>query len=126
MYENLLDFTVLHYQGGRDDSEFWRHIKNDKLITPFVENYIEKAKSKIPTFLHFTEEVWGANDLWKWSLAGLNLIDEDTAREELIQFDMYEYASSHYKFFSENIKKELIMQDKTFEIDLDKPISYYL
>lgn len=126
MYENLLDFTVLHYQGGREDSEFWRHIKNDRLVTPFVENYIEKAKSRIPTFLYFTDEVWGANNLWKWSLAGLNLVDENIAREELIQFDMYEYARSHYKFFSENIKKDLENQNKTFEIDLNNPISYYL
>jgi hypothetical protein len=39
---------------------------------------------------------------------------------------MYEYARSHYKFFSENIKKDLENQNKTFEIDLNNPISYYL
>ena len=126
MYENLLDFTVLHYQGGRDDSEFWKYIKNENLVTPTVQNYIEKAKNKIPTYLYDSEEQWGANNLWKWSLAGLNLIDPEIAREELIQFDMYEYSREHYNFFKENIRKDLLNQNLPFEIDLNNPISFYL
>lgn len=126
MYENLLDFTVLHYQGKRDDSDFWRYIKNENLVTPTVKNYIEKAKSKIPTSLFAPQEQWGANDLWKWSLAGLNLIDPELAKEELLQFDMYDYAKSHYEHFKENTSRDLLDQSLPFEIDLKNPISFYL
>jgi hypothetical protein len=126
MYENLLDFTVLHYQGGREDSEFWRYIKNENLVTPTVKNYIEKAKNKIPTFLFASDEQWGANDLWKWTLAGLNLIDPNLAKEELMQFDMYDYAKGHYEYFKESSEKDLLNQNLSFEIDLKNPISFYL
>ena len=126
MYENLLDFTVLHYQGGREDSEFWKYIKNENLVTPTVKNYIEKAKNKIPTFLFSSDEQWGANDLWKWTLAGLNLIDSSLAKEELIQFDMYDYAKGHYEYFTESLEKDLLNQNLPFEIDLKNPISFYL
>jgi tryptophan halogenase len=126
MHENLLDFTVLHYQGGRDDSNFWRYIKNEKLVTSTVDNYIEKAKSRIPTFIYMPAEHWVANDLWKWSLAGLGLIDRDLAREELIQFDMYDYARSHYEFFRDSVGKDLSNQFLPFELDLNNPMSFYV
>lgn len=124
--ESFLDFTVLHYQGGREDSDFWKYIKNEKLITPSVENYIERAKVRIPTALHFTEELWGANDLWKWSLAGLNLVSADMAKEELIQFDTYDYSKAMYKLFKEDSDKTLKDVKDAFEIDLNIPISNYL
>jgi hypothetical protein len=105
MYEYYKDFTVLHYQGGRDDSEFWRHIKNEKLTTPAVENYIERAKSKIPSALHFMD-YWGVDSLWKWSIAGLNLMSRETALLELQTYDSYDYAKNHYREFREHWKKE--------------------
>lgn len=106
MYEYYKDFTVLHYQGGREDSEFWKTIKYDKITTPAVENYIERSKSRIPSTLHFMD-YWGVDALWKWSLAGLGLITRQQALDELIQFDSYEYAQHHYRTFREEVKREL-------------------
>jgi tryptophan halogenase len=104
MYEYYKDFTVFHYQGGREDSEFWRHIKYDKLTTPAVENYIERAKSRMPGVLHFMD-FWGVDALWKWTLIGLNLYSKEQAMEELEQYDSYAYAMAHYRSFREETKK---------------------
>jgi len=124
MYENLLDFTSLHYQGGRDDSDFWRFIKNEKLATPAVFDYIERAKHKIPSDLHFTGNVWGgADDLWKWSLAGLGLIDKETAKNELIYSDTYDHARTNYKIFEQSYQEELKNQPRPFEFDFSRSIS---
>lgn len=128
MYENLLNFTSLHYQGGRDDSPFWRHIKENKIVTPAVSDYIEIAKYKIPTSLHFTDSTWGANDLWKWSLAGLDLINKDLAKEELLVSGSYELAKENYNLFTAASREALSSQrDNPFELDLNLPvISYFM
>ncbi len=115
MYEYYKDFTVLHYQGGREDSEFWRTIKFDKVTTPAVENYIERAKSRIPSALHFMD-YWGVDALWKWSLAGLGLMTRQQALDELIQFDSYDYAKSHYLSFRNDMKK-LLADRPPFEMN---------
>ena len=125
MYDNFLDFTVLHYQGGREDFEFWRYIKNDGLITPNVQNYLDKAKNRIPTFLHFTDAVSGADDLWKWSLAGLNLVDRDIATKELHQFDMYDYAKNHYKYYKTQSDSLLSLQTRSFSFNPKESISSF-
>lgn len=106
MYDYYKDFTVLHYQGGREDSEFWRHIKFDKVTTPRVEDYIERAKTRIPSSLHFMD-YWGVDVLWKWSLAGLGLMTREQATDELQQFDNYIYAQRHYRDFRASWKKTL-------------------
>jgi hypothetical protein len=48
------------------------------------------------------------------------------AKEELIQFDMYDYAREHYEYFKESAKRDLLNQNLPFEIDLKNPISFYL
>lgn len=115
MYEYYKDFTVFHYQGGREDSEFWRTIKFDKITSPVVENYIERAKTKIPSALHFMD-YWGVDVLWKWTLAGLGFITKEQAMDELLQFNQFEYAQGHYQAFRNDMRK--ILADRPpFEMD---------
>jgi hypothetical protein len=106
MYEYYKDFTVFHYQGGREDSEFWKTIKFDKITSPAVENYIERSKSRIPSVLHFMD-FWGVDALWKWTLAGLGYINREQAMNELIQFQQFEYAQGHYQAFRNDMRKML-------------------
>lgn len=115
MYDSYKDFIVLHYQGGRDDSDFWRYIKNEKITTPVVDEYIQRSKSRIPGTLHFMD-YWGVDGLWKWSLAGLGYISPEQAREELDMFKAYEYAKGYYKDFSDYHEYTLMSVDKPFEI----------
>jgi len=115
MYDYYKDFIVFHYQGGRDDSKFWRHIKEDKLTTPAVDEYIQRAKSRIPGTLHFTD-YWGVDGLWKWTLAGLGFITPEQAKNELKMFNSYEYAKQYYNDFSQYQEYNLSAVEKPFEI----------
>jgi hypothetical protein len=116
MYEYYKDFTVFHYQGGREDSEFWRTIKFDKITSPAVENYIERSKSRIPSVMHFMD-FWGVDALWKWSLAGLGYISREQAMDELIQFQQFEYAQGHYQSFRNDMRKALANRPP-FEVEV--------
>ena len=115
MYEYYKDFTVFHYQGGREDSEFWRTIKFDKITSPAVENYIERSKSRIPSVLHFMD-FWGVDSLWKWTLAGLGYVSREQAMNELRQFDQFEFAQMQYRSFREEMRK-VHEKSRPFELD---------
>jgi tryptophan halogenase len=120
MYEYYKDFTVLHYQGGREDSEFWRHIKNEKITTPVVEDYIEKSKSKIASTLYFSD-YWNTDSIWKWSLAGLGFVTQKQALDELLDANIYEYSKQHYEYFTHELRHS-IQDNDSFETD----VSIYL
>ena len=47
MYDLLRDFLILHYKGGRSDTEFWRFINANK-NTDLVDPIIEMCKYKLP------------------------------------------------------------------------------
>jgi tryptophan halogenase len=84
MYDDFKEFLVLHYMGGRTDSEFWKYISSGATKTEFVNNIIEMSKSKIPTFNDFNEYYGAAGwPLWAWVLAGTNNLSAEISRQEL-------------------------------------------
>lgn len=92
MYDDVKDFLVMHYMGGRDDSEFWKYIKTGATQTEFVRNLLEMAKSKVPTTHDFPGYFGSAGwPLYSYVMAGLHLIDKDLAKKEL-GFDLMNYG----------------------------------
>lgn len=84
MYDDILDFLVIHYQGGRTDSEFWRRITGGDTLTTFAAQILEKTKHKIPGVLNF-DYYYGCigAPLWNWVLAGIGKITPELAKKEL-------------------------------------------
>lgn len=84
MYDDILDFLVIHYQGGRTDSEFWRWIDGGNTRTTFASEVLEKCKHKIPGVLNF-DYYYGCigAPLWNWVLAGIGRITPEQAKKEL-------------------------------------------
>jgi hypothetical protein len=100
-YDNYRDFLVLHYLGGRNDSDFWKYIKTGETLTPFVEETIEKCKYQVPTYIHYNNSTWGSSShLWNWILCGLGYITPDNARDTLKLHGADSVAKSTYKQFS--------------------------
>jgi tryptophan halogenase len=83
MYDDFKDFLVLHYMGGRTDSEFWKYISSGATKTKFVDTILEMSKSRLPTFNDFNEYYGAAGwPLWAWVLAGTNnLLPNVSARD---------------------------------------------
>jgi hypothetical protein len=84
MYDDILDFLVIHYQGGRTDSEFWKRITNGDTLTTVAAQVLEKSKYKIPGVLNF-DYYYGCigSPLWNWVLAGIGKITPELAKTEL-------------------------------------------
>lgn len=79
-----VDFISLHYQGGRKDTEFWKYINNNKIITENANMIIEQSKYRIPGYT-IMEGMYGSYSipLANWILAGLNIITKEQAESEL-------------------------------------------
>lgn len=92
MYDDVKDFLVMHYMGGRNDSEFWKYIKSGATQTDFVKNLLEMSKSKIPTTHDFPGYFGSAGwPLYSYVMAGLHLLDKNLAHAEL-DFNLLEYG----------------------------------
>jgi tryptophan halogenase len=99
LYDHYRDFLVMHYQGGRTDSDFWKHISSGATTTPFVEEIKKLSKTHLPTYIHY-EEYWSSSSaLWNWVLAGLGVLTEEVALKELTNTNRLEQASYEYAEF---------------------------
>jgi tryptophan halogenase len=97
MFDDYRDFVVLHYQGGRDDSEFWRYIKTGETLTPFVSDLLEHCKNHIPTHLYYENYLGTSAPLWNWILGGLGKLDPEVAKQELIRHGKLEVSAIDFK-----------------------------
>jgi len=117
VYDEYRDFIVLHYLGGRDDSEFWKYIKTGEVITPFVADTIERCKTQVPSAIHYANSRWGSSShLWNWILSGLDFIDPKIAKQTLEKHNLYGSAEVEYKLFASyyDFKEETVFSK--FEI----------
>jgi len=85
MNDATADFISLHYQGGREDTPFWRHMTHNKIVTPFAKTVIEHAKTKVPSITSYQADLFTTAPicLWNWTLAGLNLLTPEVAKASL-------------------------------------------
>jgi len=101
LYDDIKDFIVLHYKGGRDDTEFWRHVNT--ISTPRVDEILEIAKTRMLT----AEDIPNPyNNLsyraWNHVLAGLGKFSKEVA-EKSITTGMAE----RYELWKNNIQVKL-------------------
>ncbi len=103
-----IDFISLHYQGGREDSNFWRHIKTNQIMSENTKELLQKAKGKIPGFV-MQEGMWGSYSipLANYILAGLNIITSEQAKRDLIDDEIYHQAKNMYRGFHSNYRNYL-------------------
>jgi tryptophan halogenase len=95
MYDDIKDFLVLHYQGGRTDSEFWRKITAKETTTDRVEEILNMCShGLIPSIYTFNSSYLGmiGSGLHNWTLAGLDKITADHARTQLYKFNSFAQA----------------------------------
>lgn len=97
MYDLLKDFLVLHYMGGRTDTEFWRYISSGATLTPFTRDMIEMCKHRIPNNSMFPGVSGIAGwPLWCYIMAGVGAITPENAEKELKHHRLDKYAEMEY------------------------------
>ena len=97
LYDLNFDFISYHYQCKRNDSDFWKNIKKNKCVTPNAKIYLDRSKHKIPSILE-TDGLYGSPTaaLWNWISAGLGIITQEQANEELVRSHNYKKAEKEF------------------------------
>jgi tryptophan halogenase len=96
-YDLNLDFVSMHYQGPRNDTPFWKHIKENSIISPFAEHIIKRSQNKLVSYFEIANNFGApAIGLWNWSMAGLDMLNEESAYIDLIQTNMYNTAETQF------------------------------
>jgi len=76
IFDDVKDFLVMHYMGGRNDSEFWKYIETGATKTPYVNDLLLMAQNKLPTVNDFPQYLGSAGwALYSYVMAGINRID---------------------------------------------------
>ena len=89
MYDDFRDFLVMHYQGGRADTPFWRSIgANDS-----ARELLELWRLRTPRASDFADYFGSLSvELWFYTLDGLGLLSRDAAQRELDQYGLWTEA----------------------------------
>lgn len=118
MYDLIKDFLVVHYQGGRKDSEFWKYVTSGETLTSHAKSMIELCKHRLPNNSLFPG-ISGASGwpLWSYILTGTNNLTAKIAKQELILHRMELYAEKTYdRLAIEQMAKWAKLPDNTESI----------
>ena len=84
MYDNFKDFLNLHYQGKRNDSDFWKYVSSGNIDTDAIKQIKELCKYRTPTAKDFDYKFGFAGyDLWIYVLAGTNVLSKEVVQNSL-------------------------------------------
>jgi flavin-dependent dehydrogenase len=96
--DETIDWISMHYQGGREDSDFWKNIKYNDIVTDRAKEILELYKNKLPK--HNDVDLTGGTyvlPLANWNIAGVNRISRQMVTKELQETNMYDFAETEYK-----------------------------
>ena len=81
LFDDYLDFLCVSYQGGREDTEFWREVTDKKLLTQRAQHIINIAKTRLTRELDFDKFLgYGSQGLYNYTLAGLGMLSANTVK----------------------------------------------
>jgi flavin-dependent dehydrogenase len=99
-----IDFISMHYQGGRDDTPFWKKIKEQKMVTKNADLIVNRLSSRIPCAA-MLDGMYGSFSipLANWIFAGMGLITPDQAHNDLQNRSVYEFSKKRFNSFYQRI-----------------------
>jgi flavin-dependent dehydrogenase len=89
MYDSIRDFLIVHYKGGRADTEFWKYMNSNKPNTEQVNYILDICKHSVPSSISIPNHNSSpAASLWNWVLHGTGNIGKQQAENTLNKFGL--------------------------------------
>ena len=80
--KNIIDFIQLHYITKREDTEFWKWLKNNIELTDFNKSTLEEFKRVFPMEQHFSIRSWFFHaENWINVMHGLEMFDIESIKK---------------------------------------------
>ena len=109
-FDDFMIFLNTHYVSNREDSDFWKFVKNDCIHEDTI-NLINKWKNQLPRMSDFDLYLSGLphvqSQLYYPVLDGLGLLQKDIAREEMNNFNLKPFARDEYKRFNDQYDDQM-------------------
>ena len=109
-FDDFMIFLNTHYVSNREDSDFWKFVKNDCIHEDTI-NLINKWKNQLPRMSDFDLYLSGLphvqSQLYYPVLDGLGLLKKDIAREEMNNFNLKPFARDEYKRFNDQYDDQM-------------------
>jgi tryptophan halogenase len=105
-WESVRDWIVLHYQTGRNDTEFWR-AANAVQKPDSLKSKLELWEYRMPRVI----ETSNKDQIWQHSLVysvanGLNLLNKEVAQKELDYYGLNLFGKKVYEKYSSFAKEQ--------------------
>lgn len=93
MYDDFRDFLIMHYQGGRNDSDFWRSITVNESARALLDLWRVRVPRRSDLQSYF-----GSLDLslWYYTLDGVGILSQEVAQRELEHYGFWREADRQH------------------------------
>jgi tryptophan halogenase len=108
MFDDFRDLLQIHYMSKRNDSDFWKFVKNELVKTEKTKYMMEVSKYRCPSMFDFDiyhgAAGWG---VWCWTMVGLGYVDKNIAEQTLANSGMLKDSINMFKTITtSNINKK--------------------
>ena len=108
MFDDFRDLLQIHYMSKRNDSDFWKFVKNELVKTEKTKYMMEVSKYRCPSMFDFDiyhgAAGWG---VWCWTMVGLGYVDKNIAEQTLANSGMLKDSMNMFKTITtSNINKK--------------------
>ncbi len=116
-FDDNRDLLQLHYMGKRNDSDFWKFVRNELKKTDKVDYVTNISKFRSPSFLEFGQ-YHGASSwaVWCWTVFGLDLVSRETAYNHLKKYSLQYQANKMFHDTNELLEPEVAKMMTNYEL----------
>jgi flavin-dependent dehydrogenase len=111
MFDDFRDLLQIHYMTKRNDSDFWKFVRNELVKTEKTKYIIDVSKYRCPSMFDFDiyhgAAGWG---VWCWTMVGLGYVDKNIAEQTLKNSGMLKDSKDMFsRITTSNINKKYIL-----------------
>jgi tryptophan halogenase len=111
MFDDFRDLLQIHYMTKRNDSDFWKFVRNELVKTEKTKYIIDVSKYRCPSMFDFDiyhgAAGWG---VWCWTMIGLGYVNKNIAEETLGNYGMLKDSANMFsRITTSNINKKYIL-----------------
>jgi hypothetical protein len=120
MWDNIRDFIVYHYITPRKDTEFWKESAKPDRWSKRLTKLMNMWKHRMPREVDYVSDKANnfyniGNTLWYQIAIGMKLLEPKLAKQELVNYNLYNESKSLYKNITKNVELTMPKMIKTNE-----------
>jgi tryptophan halogenase len=99
--EEVVDFIHLHYLTKREDTEFWKKLKDSSKCSNFLKKSLDSQEYRVWDYKDFSKTIFPLGS-WISVAEGLGLINKNVYKETYESNRVYDFISDSYEVFTKN------------------------